>query len=96
MPKNGLDEIDRRILGKLQDDARIPNVELAREVGLSPSPCSRRVRELEEAGVIRRYATLLDPATVGLPVSVFISVTLERRPNRTSRSSNPRWRACPR
>ena len=79
MPKNGLDEIDRRILGKLQDDARIPNVELAREVGLSPSPCSRRVRELEEAGVIRRYATLLDPATVGLPVSVFISVTLERQ-----------------
>ncbi len=79
MPKNGLDAIDRRILGRLQENARIPNVDLARAVGLSPSPCSRRVRELEEAGVIRRYATLIDPAAVDLPVSVFINVTLEKQ-----------------
>ena len=79
MPKNGLDAIDRRILGRLQENARIPNVDLALAVGLSPSPCSRRVRELEEAGVIRRYATLIDPAAVDLPVSVFINVTLEKQ-----------------
>jgi len=79
MPKNGLDAIDRRILGRLQENARIPNVDLARAVGLSPSPCSRRVREMEEAGVIRRYATLIDPAAVALPVSVFINVTLEKQ-----------------
>ena len=74
-----LDAIDKRILAALQENARIPNLELARLVGLSPSPCSRRVKALEDAGVIRRYATLLDPAAAGLPVSVFISVTLERQ-----------------
>ena len=79
MPNTTLDAIDRRILGALQDDARISNVALAERVGLSPTPCLRRVRALEEAGVIRRYAALLDQAAVGLPVSVFISVSLERQ-----------------
>ena len=79
MPIRALDAIDRRILQCLQENARIPNVDLARRVGLSPSPCSRRVRELEEDGIIRRYATLIDPGAAGLPVSVFISVTLERQ-----------------
>ena len=79
MPKRRLDAIDRKILHCLQENARIPNVELARAVGLSPSPCSRRVRELEEAGIIRRYATLIDPAAADLPVSVFINVTLEKQ-----------------
>ena len=79
MPKRRLDTIDRKILHCLQENARIPNVELARAVGLSPSPCSRRVRELEEAGIIRRYATLIDPAAADLPVSVFINVTLEKQ-----------------
>jgi Lrp/AsnC family transcriptional regulator, leucine-responsive regulatory protein len=74
-----LDEIDRKILVLLQTDARIANVELADKVGLSPSPCLRRVRELEERGVVRRYVTLLDPAQVGLPVSVFVNVTLDRQ-----------------
>jgi Lrp/AsnC family transcriptional regulator, leucine-responsive regulatory protein len=74
-----LDAIDRRILAQLQENARIPNVELAESVGLSPSPCSRRVKALEDAGVIRRYAALIDPAAAGLPVSVFISVTLDRQ-----------------
>ncbi len=78
-PKRGLDEIDRRILAELQDNARISNVDLAARVGLSPSPCLRRVRDLEESGVIRRYATLLDPAAVGLGVSVFVQVSLERQ-----------------
>ena len=74
-----LDDIDRRILARLQDNARLTNVDLAEAVGLSPSPCLRRVRDLEGSGVIRRYVALLDPATVGLPVSVFVNVTLERQ-----------------
>ena len=74
-----LDEIDRKILSLLQTNARIANIELAEHVGLSPSPCLRRVRELESRGVVRRYVTLLDPAQVGLPVSVFVNVTLDRQ-----------------
>jgi Lrp/AsnC family transcriptional regulator, leucine-responsive regulatory protein len=74
-----LDAIDRQILERLQESARIANQDLAREVGLSPSPCLRRVRDLEQAGVIRRYVTLLDPAAVGLPVSVFVQVSLEKQ-----------------
>jgi DNA-binding Lrp family transcriptional regulator len=79
MPKESLDAIDRRILAELQQNARIANADLAREVGLSPSPCLRRVRDLEEAGVIRSYVALLEPAAVGLPISVFVQVTLERQ-----------------
>lgn len=74
-----LDATDWQILGLLQGDARISNVDLARAVGLSPSPCLNRVRALEEAGYISRYVTLLDALRVGLKVSVFIQVTLERQ-----------------
>ena len=74
-----LDDTDLRILSALQEDARITNSELAQRVFLSPSPCLRRVRELEEGGVIRRYATLLDPLALGLTVSVFIQVSLEKQ-----------------
>ena len=77
--QTALDEIDRKILVLLQGNARIPNIDLADKVGLSPSPCLRRVRELEAGGVVRRYVALLDPAQVGLPVSVFVNVTLERQ-----------------
>lgn len=73
-----LDKIDRRILMELQNDARIANVGLAECVGLSPSPCLRRVKQLEAAGIIRRYSAVIDPARVGLGLSCFISVTLER------------------
>ena len=79
MSRADLDAIDRKILTALQENARMPNVELARDVGLSPSPCLRRVRALEDEGVIRRYATLVDQAAVGLPVSAFVSVSLERQ-----------------
>lgn len=79
MPGPEIDRTDVKILDLLQGEARLPNVELAQAVGLSPSPCLRRVRLLEEGGVIRRYVTLLDPAKVGLPVSVFVQVTLERQ-----------------
>jgi len=79
MPDMRLDATDWRILGLLQGDARMSNVELAKAVGLSPSPCLNRVRALEEAGYISRYVTLLDALRVGLKVSVFIQVTLERQ-----------------
>ena len=79
MSEKSLDAIDRRILAVLQDNARMSNADLAREVGLSASPCLRRVRALEESGVIRRYVSLLDQAAVGLPVSVFVNGTLERQ-----------------
>jgi Lrp/AsnC family leucine-responsive transcriptional regulator len=74
-----LDGIDWKILDRLQDDARLANVDLARAVSLSPSPCLARVRRLEEQGLIRRYVTLLDPVKLGLTVSVFIQVTLEKQ-----------------
>lgn len=74
-----MDTIDLRILHELQRDAKLTNVELAERVKLSPSPCLVRVRALEEAGVIRRYVTLLDPRAMGLDVSVFIQVRLDRQ-----------------
>lgn len=79
MPKHPLDRIDRKILAALQEDGRLPNNELAERVGLSPSPCLRRVKALEEAGVIARYVALVDPASVDLPVNIFVSVSLERQ-----------------
>ncbi len=77
--KYSVDKIDRKILVALQADARLRNVELAEQVGLSASPCLRRVRRLKDLGVIREFTTLVDPEAVGLPVSVFIQVTLERQ-----------------
>ena len=84
MPKSAapIDAIDRRILRLLQADAKITNAELARRVGLSPSPCLARVRALERAGIISRHVTLLDPLKVGLGVSVFIQVSLEQQVER--------------
>ena len=72
-----LDAIDRRILRALQRDGRLQNVELAREVGLSPSPCLRRVRLLEEAGIIERYVAVLNAAKVGKALTVFVRVWLK-------------------
>ena len=74
-----LDELDQKILNCLQENARISNAELAEEVGLSASPCWRRVRALEEAGVVRKYAAIVEPKVIGLPVNVFVSVTLEKQ-----------------
>jgi DNA-binding Lrp family transcriptional regulator len=79
MPATALDATDWRILDRLQDDARLTNVELAKAVHLSPSPCLARVRALEDDGLISRYVTLLDPVKLGLTVSVFISVSLEKQ-----------------
>lgn len=74
-----LDDFDQRIIRALQADGRISNLDLAKRIGLSPTPCSRRVRRLEDAGVIERYAAIVNPAAVGLDVSVFVSVRLEKR-----------------
>ena len=72
-----LDATDLRILGVLQADARLSNVELARRVHLSPSPCLARVKALETAGLIRQYVALLDPAQLGLALNVFIFISLK-------------------
>jgi DNA-binding Lrp family transcriptional regulator len=71
-----LDEIDRRILRELQQNGRLQNIELAKRVGLSPSPCLRRVKLLEEAGIISRYVAVVDQARVGLTLSLFARVSL--------------------
>ena len=71
-----LDRIDYRILHHLQNNARMTNTELADAVGLSPSPCLRRVKALEANRVIKRYAAIVDAGAVGLPISVFVSVSL--------------------
>ena len=74
-----LDHLDRRILQELQSDGRMTNQALAERVGLSPTPCLRRVRLLEAAGVITGYVATIDQQAVDLPVSVFISIKLERQ-----------------
>ncbi len=82
LPGN-IDAADLKILAALQDDARISNVDLARKVNLTPSPCLARVRELERTGLIERYVTLLDPKALGLTLSVFIQVRLEKQIERS-------------
>lgn len=79
MPERRIDAIDRRILAELQRDGRATIQDLAGRVGLSPSPCLRRIRMLEEAGILKGYVAVVDQARVGLPVSVFASVKLERQ-----------------
>ena len=73
-----VDEVDRSILAVLEKHGRISNAELAAKVGLSPSPCLRRVRRLEETGVIRGYRALIDPAAIGRSLRVFVGVRLMR------------------
>ena len=73
------DGTDRRILEVIQENARISNTELADRIGLSPSPCWRRVRALEDTGVIERYVTLVNAKAVGLPITVFATVAREKQ-----------------
>src|SRR6218665_347427 len=79
MPEHKLDEIDRRIIRVLQADGRMSNQDLADKVGLSASPCARRVRLLEEAGIIEGYGAGVNRANRGLPGWVFASTKLERQ-----------------
>ncbi|KOV56846.1 Lrp/AsnC family transcriptional regulator [Streptomyces sp. MMG1121] len=73
-----MDDVDRSILAVLERNGRISNNELASRVGLSPSPCLRRVRQLEEAEVIRGYRAVIDPAAIGRGLRVFAGVRLMR------------------
>jgi len=73
-----LDRYDRRILELLQRDGRISNQELAERIGLSPSPCLRRVRALEESGLIRGYRAMLDATKLGLSLMALIHISMDR------------------
>lgn len=73
-----LDRTDRRILQAMQGNARISNLELAEAVGLSPTPCSRRVKRLEESGIIRAHVTLLSQPMLGLKLTAYIGISMDR------------------
>lgn len=82
MPTARLDELDRKILQQLQADGRMSNQELSEQIGLSPSPCLRRLRNLESEGVIRSYVALVDPEAVGLGVTAFVRIRLDQQDDR--------------
>ena len=92
---NSLDSIDLRLLQNLQEDARLTNVELAERVGLSPSPCLRRLKRLEAEGFIKGYMTLIDQNAIGLPVSIFVSVTLKQQTESALEEFEARIRELP-
>jgi Lrp/AsnC family leucine-responsive transcriptional regulator len=73
-----LDRTDRRILEQMQRNGRISNLELADAVGLSPTPCSRRVKRLQESGIIERHVTLLNQSRLGLKLTAFITIAMDR------------------
>jgi Lrp/AsnC family transcriptional regulator, leucine-responsive regulatory protein len=79
-----VDDIDRKILAELQRDGRISNVELAERVNLSPSPCLRRLKRLEEAGLIEGYSAVLDRRKVGLGLTVFVELKIEGHSTKTA------------
>lgn len=82
MPTSTLDVLDRKMLQELQQDGRITNQRLSELVGLSPSPCLRRLRQLESEGVITGYVALVDPVTVGMSVTAFVRIRLDRQDDR--------------
>ena len=85
MPISSLDEFDGRILTELQKDGRLPNVALAERIGLSPTPCLRRVRRLEADGYIRAYGALLDRRKVGLGLTAFVSIAIASHTHKNAR-----------
>ena len=90
-----LDAIDLKILTALQEDGRLTATELAERVGLTTSPCLRRLRLLEEAGIIRGYTALVDQVRVGLPISVFVSIKLDRQSEDAMQRFEAAVRRCP-
>jgi Lrp/AsnC family leucine-responsive transcriptional regulator len=90
-----LDDIDRRIVGTLQAEGRLPMVDLAERVGLSPTPCQRRVKRLEEEGVIERYAALVSPPALGLALQAMVQVTLDDHSEKTVEAFEAAIRARP-
>ena len=90
-----LDRIDRRLLAQLQDEGRITNVELAQRVGLTAPPCLRRVRSLEEEGVIRGYHADLDASRLGFTITVFAMVSLKSQAEEDLRAFEDHIRGLP-
>ena len=90
-----LDDIDRRIVAALQAEGRLPMVDLAEKVGLSPTPCQRRVKRLEEDGVIARYAALVSPQAMGLGLQALVQVTLDDHSEKTVAAFEAAIRARP-
>ena len=90
-----LDSIDRRLLAELQDEGRVTNVELAQRVGLTAPPCLRRVRALEEAGVIRGYHADLDASSLGFTITVFAMVSLKSQAEEDLRAFENHIKALP-
>ena len=90
-----LDEIDRNLLGELQAEGRITNVQLATRVGLTAPPCLRRVRALEQEGVIRGYHADLDPAKLGFTITVFAMVSLKSQAESDLREFEDAMRELP-
>lgn len=88
MQSNDYDTTDLRLLACLQGEARLTNVELSERVNLSPSQCHRRLRRLEQAGLIRGYAALLDRERLGFGVVAFVSVTLEKQSEHPAQAFN--------
>lgn len=91
-----MDEIDHRILRELHLNARITNAELAARVGLSPSPCWSRVRNLEQQGVIEGYVAIFNQTALGMPDTVIIEVTLDHHDDDILRRFEENWRGSPR
>jgi len=73
-----LDKIDRQILALLRENARMSNLELAESVNLSPTPCARRVKQLEDSGVITGYSVTTDPRKLGYQLSVYIAISMDK------------------
>jgi Lrp/AsnC family transcriptional regulator, leucine-responsive regulatory protein len=90
-----LDDIDRRIVSTLQAEGRLAIVDLAGRVGLSPTPCQRRVKRLEEEGVIARYAALVSPQAMGLGLQALVQVTLDDHSEKTVEAFEAAIRARP-
>ena len=90
-----LDDIDKRIVTTLQAEGRLPMVDLAERVGLSPTPCQRRVKRLEEEGVIERYAALVSPPALGLALQAMVQVTLDDHSEKTVEAFEAAIRARP-
>lgn len=90
-----LDRFDLKILAALQEDARISNQELAERIGLSPSPCSRRVKALEEAGYIRQQVALLDADKLGLSLTAFVLIGMDRHTPERFEGFERVIRSCP-
>jgi len=81
-----MDAIDRKIIRALQQDARLTNQDLSARVGLSASPCLRRVRKLEQDGILAGYTALVDQEKFGLPINVFVNIRLEKPSTETIRA----------